>query len=68
MLKQEKKEDIQLSPMTNTTTPQHSQQNLKSNTTKNAMKNFDYTMIADRLRKVNWSSDIYLNGVVEPVN
>ena len=30
-------------------------------------KNFDYTTIADRLRTVSWSNDIYPTGVVKPV-
>ena len=37
-------------------------------TTKNAIKNFDYTTIADRLRMVSWSNDLNHTGVVKPVN
>ena len=43
-------------------------QKKESCNTKNAMKNFDYTTIADRQRTVIWSSDILLTGVVKPVN
>ena len=46
----------------------HTPKNPKSNaTTQNATKNFDYTTIADRLRKVNWSNDSHPTGVVKPV-
>ena len=34
---------------------------------KNATKNFDYTMIADRLRTVSWSNNSYPTSVVKPV-
>ena len=34
---------------------------------KNATKNFDYTTIADRLRKVSWSNSGLTTGVVKPV-
>ena len=35
---------------------------------KNATKNFDYTIIADRLRTVSWGNDSHPTGVVKPVN
>ena len=35
-------------------------------TTQNATKNFDYTTIADRLRKVSWSNNSHPTGVVKP--
>ena len=47
----EKKEEIWLSPMTNTFTPTKSKV-----TTQNATKNFDNTTIADRLKTVSWSN------------
>ena len=34
----------------------------------NATKNFDFTTIVDRLRKVSWGNDNYPTGVVKPVN
>ena len=34
-------------------------------TIKNATKNFDYTMIADRLRTVSWINNSYPTGVEE---
>ena len=34
--------------------------------TKNATKNFDYTMIADQLRTVGWGNDSHSTGVVKP--
>ena len=34
---------------------------------KNAIKNFDYTTIADRLRTVSWSNSSHPTGVVKPV-
>ena len=34
----------------------------------NATKNFDYTMITDRIRTVSWSNSSYPTGVVKPVN
>ena len=33
---------------------------------KNAIKNFYYTTIADRLRKVSWSNSSFPTGVVKP--
>ena len=46
----EKKEAIRLSPMTKALTPIEKFKRKRDNT-KNAIKNFDYTTIADRLRK-----------------
>ena len=34
---------------------------------KNATKNFDYTIIADRVMTVSWSSDSHPTGIVKPV-
>ena len=34
--------------------------------TKNAGKNFDFTRIADRVRKVSWGNDSQQTGVVKP--
>ena len=39
----------------------------KGDNIKNATKNFDYTTIAGRLRKVSWSNNSYPIGVVKPV-
>ena len=39
----------------------------KVTTQKNANKNFDYTMIAERLRTVSLSNDSHQTGVVKPV-
>ena len=36
-------------------------------TMQNDTKNFDYTTIADRLRKVSWGKDSHPTGVVKPV-
>ena len=36
-------------------------------TTQNAIKNFYYTPIADRLRTVSWSNNNYPSGVDKPV-
>ena len=33
----------------------------------NAIKNFDYITIADRLRTVSWSNNSHPTGVVKPV-
>ena len=33
---------------------------------KSAIKNFDYTMVADRLRTVSWSNSSHSTGMVEP--
>ena len=35
---------------------------------KKRQQNFDYTMIADRLRTVSWGNDSNPTGVVKPVN
>ena len=35
---------------------------------KNAIKNFNYITIADRLGTVSWSNDSLPTGVVKPVN
>ena len=44
----------------------HRQKNPKSNmTTQKRHQNFDYTMIADRLRTVSWGNDSYPTGVVK---
>ena len=54
-IRQEKKEEIWLSPMTKAPKPT---ENPKSNvTTQNATKNFDYTTTANRLRTVSWGND-----------
>ena len=34
---------------------------------KNAIKNFDYTKIADRLKTVSWRNSSHPTGVVKPV-
>ena len=34
---------------------------------KNAIKNLEYTTIADRLRTVSWSNNIHPTGVVKPI-
>ena len=59
---QEEKKEIWLSPMTKASiqTEQNKWQY------KNATKNFDYTTIADRLRKVSWCYCMYPTGVVKP--
>ena len=33
----------------------------------NSTKNFDYTTVVDRLRKVSWSNNSHPTGVVKPV-
>ena len=33
----------------------------------NAIKNFDYTTITDRLRTVSWGNDSHRTGVVKPI-
>ena len=59
----EEKEEIWLSPMTFST-----ESSKKSNvTSQNAIKNFGYTTIADRLRTVSWSNDSHPTDVVKPV-
>ena len=66
----EKKEEIWLSPMTKAyrkiqkAKPTEKSKKQRDNI-KNAAKNFDYTMIADRLRTVSWSNSShpsYSNG------
>ena len=34
----------------------------------NAIKNFDYTTIADRPRTVSWNNTSHPTGVVKPIN
>ena len=36
-------------------------------TTQKSHKNFDYTTIADQLKRVGQSNDSYLTGVIKPV-
>ena len=60
------KEEIWLSPMTEALTQTEKSKKQRDNT-KNATKNFDYTMIADRLRTVSWGNDSHPAGVVKPV-
>ena len=36
-------------------------------TTQKCHQNFDYTAIADRIRKVSWGNDSHPTGVVKPV-
>ena len=62
--KQEKKEEIWLSPVINTPTPTEKKQMWQH---KNATKSVDYTTIADRLRTVSWSNSSHPTGVVKPV-
>ena len=64
--KQEKTEEIWLSPMTKAPTPTEKSKKQRDNT-KNATKNFDYTTIADRLRTVSWGNDSHPTGVVKPL-
>ena len=66
-LKQEKKEEIWLGPITNAPTLTEKSKKQRDNI-KYATKNFDYTTSADRLRTVSWSNSSYPTGVVEPVN
>ena len=53
-LYKEKKKEIWLSPMTKPPIPTENSKTKRQHT--NATKNFDYTMIADRLRTVSWSN------------
>ena len=39
----------------------------KRKKTQNAIKHFDYTTIADRIRTISWSNDSHQTGVVKPV-
>ena len=61
----EKKDEIWLSPMTKAPTLLKSPKQRDSII--NAIKNFDYTTITERLRKVSWSNSSHPNGVIKPV-
>ena len=50
------KDKIWQSPMTKAPTPTEKSKKQRDNT-KNAIKNFDYTTITDRLRTVSWSNN-----------
>ena len=63
---QRKKEEIWLSPMTKAPT-QTKMSKGQSDNTNNAIKTFDYTAVADRLRTVNWSNYSHPTGVVNLV-
>ena len=52
--------------MTKAHTPKEKSKKERDNT-KNDIKNFNYTMIADRLRTVSWSKNSHPTGVVKPV-
>ena len=58
----QKKEEIWLSPMTKVPTPTEKSKTQRDNT-KNTTKNFDYTMIVDRLRTVIWNNNSHPTGV-----
>ena len=63
----EKREEIWLSPLTKAPKPtDKSKKTTRQH--KNAIKNFDYTTIADRLRTVSWGYDNNTTGVVKPVS
>ena len=62
----EKKKEIWLSPMTKAPTPRGKSKKQRHNK-RNAIKNLDYTTIADRLRTVSWSNCSHWPGVVKPV-
>ena len=51
-----------------TKAPTPTEKSKKHMTTQKATKNFDYTMIADRLRTVSWGNDSHPAVVVKPVN
>ena len=53
--------------MTKAPTPTEKSKNQRDNI-KNATKNFDYTMIVDRLRTVSWSNSSHPTSVVKPEN
>ena len=65
-VKQEKKEEILLSPMTKAPAPTEKSKKQRDNT-KNATKKIDYTTIADRLRTVSWRYNSHQTGEVKPV-
>ena len=52
--------------MTKAPTPTEKSKKQRDNI-KNATKNVDYTMIADRLRTVSWSNSSHPTGMVKPV-
>ena len=52
--------------MTKPPTPTEKFKKQRDNT-KNAIKNFDYTTNAVRLRTVSWGNDSHPTGVVKPV-
>ena len=58
------KNEIWLSPMTKAPYQQKIQQPIDRTKT---TKNFDYTMIADKLRTISWSNNSHPTGVVKPV-
>ena len=59
---QVQKEEIWLSPVTETHTP--TEQSKKQRDEIKHHQNFDYTTIADRLRTVNWSSSSHPTSVI----
>ena len=61
--KQEKKEEIWLSPMTKAPTPTEKSIKQRDNTKTSP----NYTTIAIRLRTVSWDNDSHPTGVVKPV-
>ena len=66
-LRQEKKEDIWLSPKTKAPTPTEKSKKQRDN--KNTPpKREKYTTIMDRLRTVSWGNNSHPTGVVKPVN
>ena len=66
MYREEKKEEIWLNPMTKNP---YTHRKIKKATRQhnNAIKNFDYTTNADRLRTVRGSNNSHPTGVVKPV-
>ena len=58
---------VYVSPMTKAPKTHRKKQKMQCDITKTSTKNFDYTMIADRLRTISWGKDSHLSGVVIPV-